>query len=437
MSASSPEWNFSTKRTVTVILLVAGAILLWFVRETLPIIIVSALLAFVFQPPVNFLTRRVFRAEDDDSSRRGLATLVVFALAIFAIVIAVLIVIPLVIGQLQEFGRDIPQLLGTLEIRLETALSEPVMFNGEPILLEGEPIIPLEQLANVAGINDMGSLFQFNTSDLQAAAEAFLGSASSLTGTAFSFVGGALNTLINTTILLMMTYYLMRDATRIVDIIISLAPKGYEGDAERLFHELGNVWNGYLRGQLLLCLAMGTAVYIAASILGLPNALILGLIAGLLEFVPNIGPLIALIPAAILALISTSSTIPVLEGVPFMIVVIITWTGLQQLEAVFLVPRIMGDSLDLHPVAVIMGVLAGAAIAGALGVILAAPFLATGRVIVRYLYGKLTGRESFLLPASQMSRSPLLARLVSLLWRLLHRIFSPSSKRDNQPTTTG
>jgi predicted PurR-regulated permease PerM len=154
------------------------------------------------------------------------------------------------------------------------------------------------------------------------------------------------------------------------------------------------------------------------------------LLAGLLEFIPNIGPLIALIPAAFLALVSQSSTLPFLEGPLFALVVIIVWTGLQNLESIFLVPRIMGESLDLHPFAVIVAVLGGAALAGALGVILAAPLLASGRVITRYIYGKLTGRAPFREVEIEGPGPPLTVRVFGGLWK---RIQELRGRTPNQP----
>ena len=104
-----------------------------------------------------------------------------------------------------------------------------------------------------------------------------------------------------------------------------------------------------MRGQLLLCLAVGTATYIAALILGLPQPLLLGLVAGFLEFIPNLGPTLAQIPAVLFALTSSSSTISGLDaGLMYAVVVSLTYIGIQQLEAIFLVPRILGNSLNLH-----------------------------------------------------------------------------------------
>ncbi len=84
-----------------------------------------------------------------------------------------------------------------------------------------------------------------------------------------------------------------------------------------------------------------------------------------------------------------------MSGVSFALIVIVVQFIIQQLEAVVFVPRIMGDSLELHPFAVMVAVLAGGALAGALGVILAAPGLATARLVVRYIYAKLNDQPPF------------------------------------------
>ncbi|MCB9459144.1 MAG: AI-2E family transporter [Anaerolineaceae bacterium] len=391
---NSPEWSSRTKRLMFVIVLVAVSVLGFFMVEILPLIIVSALLAFLMYPMTSFITNRLL-VFPLIRHNRTLATMLSFAVAIFVVITILLVVVPTLTGQVQEFVNSVPSLLRQVERVLENWLSQPLMFNGEPILLNGESIVPLDRIAELTGTSNLNEVIQLANIDLSSAAQTFFGSVTSLSGPAFSVVGGAFNTIINFTFLFMMTFYLLKDGGSFIEGFISLAPDGYEDDARRLFEELGRVWNGYIRGQAILCLVMGLAVYLAASLLGVPDAPMLGLLAGVLEFIPTLGPLLALIPASFLALVSHSTTVPWLEGIPFAIVVIVVWTMLQNIEAIILVPRIMGDSLDLHPLVVIIGVLGGAALAGALGVILAAPFIASGRVVSRYFYGKITGRPTF------------------------------------------
>ncbi len=441
---TSPEWSQRTKRTFALLLLAFFVLLVWAVRDILPLVIVSVLLAFIFHPPVTFLTRTVFRSQHRNQGvRRTLSILLVFALAIFLLVILVLVVVPPVLGQLQDFLQDIPTLLERLERDVTEILGQPISWNGEPIILNGEQIILLDGIEEATGTRDLSRILQLDTLNLEEAFNTFLGSARSLTGPAFSFVGGAFNTLINITFLVMMTFYLTKDGANFIHILVDLAPDEYQPDVERLMHDLARVWNGYLRGQLLLCLIIGLAVYFAAMLLGLPNPEILGLIAGLLEFIPNLGPLLALIPAAFLALVSTSTTLPFLSGILFMLVVIAVWTLIQNIEAVFLVPRIMGDSLDLHPLAVLIAVLGGAAIAGALGVILAAPFVASARVLLRYIYGKVTGRSPFVdfgrqseteTPSQAQQRPSLLERLAARLG-VRQRASQPGTSPEPEATT--
>lgn len=415
----SPQWNRGTKGVIALIMFAAAVLLLWFLREILPIIVVSALLAFLLNPLVTFLSRRFLSIGGRE--RRGCAVTLTFGFALVVVVVGVLVFVPVIINQFEEFARSLPSFLDRLEHELEQTLSQPLSFNNEPILIEGEEFIPLERLAEATGTKDLGEIIQVGDLDLLAAAETLATSVPSLSGTAFSFLGGAFTTIINLTFLLMMTFYLSKDGGNFVNRAISLAPDGYESDARRLAGDLGNVWNAYIRGQFILCVVMGFSVYFAALVLGVPNAPILGLLAGILEFVPNIGPFIALIPAAFLGLVSQSNTIEFLSGVPFMLVIIVVWTMLQNVEAVFLVPRIMGDSLNLHPFVVIVAILGGAVLAGPLGVILAAPMVASTRVLSIYIYGKLTDRPPFVQREGASRRRTRLERLVRRMILMIRR----------------
>src|SRR5699024_405686 len=107
--------------------------------------------------------------------------------------------------------------------------------------------------------------------------------------------------------------------------------------------------------------------------------------------------------------------LPFLEGVPFMLTVIVVWTLLRNIEAVILVPRVMGGSLNLHPFVVMVGVLAGAAVGGALGVVLAAPIIASVRVFGQYIYGKLSDTDPFP-PSRRVDAPPSLFARVRQLW---------------------
>lgn len=384
---TSPPWSSITKRTVVIVCLVIGGILFWQIADVLPVLVISSLLAFLFNPLTTFLERRVLGFLPGS---RIWAILLTFVIAILLLILVVLVVFPVLFSQFADFARNLPEVVANLQASLTETFSQPLSFRGEPIIIDGQPLVPMQQLDQMLGGDSMTDTLQ--SFDLLGATRTFF---SSLTGPAFSVVGGAFRTLINLLFLATLMFYLLKDGAKFAEAVVRVTPESYQNDVRRLMYELSEVWNAYLRGQILLGLFIGGLTLVVALALGVPNAPVLALLAGLLEFVPNLGPLLALIPAALLALFSQSATLPFLEGATFAVVVIIAWIAIQQLESMLIVPRVMGDSLDLHPVVIIVGVIAGASLAGTLGVILAAPVIASLRVIGQYIYGKLLDKPMF------------------------------------------
>ncbi len=394
-NSRSPQWTLRTKRTVTLIVLLLLGLLLWQVANILPIIIIAALLSYLLTPVVN-VNERILRRVP---GKRTLAVLGTFVFVLLLIALVLLVILPVLINQVQELGTNLPETLAQIEQSATEALARPLVIFGREIVIDGAPFIPLDRLRQATGEETLGAMLQLENLDFGAAAQGLLGSLGGLTGSAFTFLGRAFSTAVNLTLLLVMMFYLMKDGHVFLRGVINMTPKTYEGDARRFLFELGDLWNAYLRGQLILCLLIGVVVFVAMTLLGVPNAPILGLIAGILEFVPNIGPFLSLIPAVLLALVSQSSTVPFLEGGSLAVAVTVVYLLVQQFEAFVVVPRVMGDNLNLHPFVVIVAVLAGASLAGILGVLLAAPFVASGRLVLQYVYGKLTDADPFNVPA--------------------------------------
>jgi predicted PurR-regulated permease PerM len=199
---------------------------------------------------------------------------------------------------------------------------------------------------------------------------------------------------------IIVAFYFVRDAYRIAAQIESLAPPGYRDDVIRLRQEIAQMWNAFLRGQLVLGSAMALATAVVDTAIGLPYAWALGLFAGVMELVPNIGPYIAAIPAVLVALIQGSSFIP-LGNFWFAVLVAGLYFLLQLIENNLFVPRILGRTLNVHPLVVMIGIIAGGQLAGILGVLLAAPTLATFRVLARYILRRLYDRDPFAEPATR------------------------------------
>ncbi|NWG16488.1 MAG: AI-2E family transporter [Chloroflexi bacterium] len=402
---TSPAWTGRTKRIVAFsIALIIGLALLRF-SETIPLVIVAVILAYLLTPLAQWIDARVLAFGPlARRPHRGLSVLVTFAVVIAVIIVLILVVVPAITNQFEEFGSRIPPLLENLGETLEGALSQPLTFNGEPIIINGRPFIPLDSLREITGTPGNEDVLRLQDLNLVEATQSFI---NTLTLPAFSFLGGALTAIVNIIFLLSMMFYLIRDGAVFIGHLVEATPRSYRNDLRRVLYELGQVWNAYLRGQLTLSLVMGITVFLVATLLGVPNPVILGVISGLLEFIPSIGSGLAIFPAALLALSSQSATLPFLEGAPFAIVVVIVWAILQNVEAIVLVPRIMGGSLNLHPFVVIVAVIIGASLAGALGVILAAPSVASLRILGQYMYGKLLDQDPFPPPKPRPTYPPL------------------------------
>jgi predicted PurR-regulated permease PerM len=177
------------------------------------------------------------------------------------------------------------------------------------------------------------------------------------------------------------------------DRIKKLIPPAYENEIGTLLRKLVLIWQAFLRGQLSLMVIMGLIVWIGNEILGTPQALFLGILAGLLEVIPSLGPILATIPAVILALFLGSTTsflgLNQLEPWFFALIVIGFYVLVQAIENQLLVPYVLGDAVDLPPLTVLIGVLVGGSAFGLLGIFLATPVISSGREIFMYLYDKI------------------------------------------------
>jgi predicted PurR-regulated permease PerM len=397
---ASPAWSTRTKRIVLIAVVILLALALWRLNEALPLLIISVLLAYLFNPVTTFLEKRVTRYLP---GARNWAIFLTIIGAISIFIIVILVIFPVLFDQLEEFGNRLPRLAASLQTSAEEFLSRPIIINNQPLTIDGEPLIPLDQLRELNGGEDLSIAQQLGDLNLVELTRQFV---NSLTGPAINVVGGALSFVINAIFLLTLLFYWLKDGGRFADNLVEVTPPAYQNDTRRLLYELGRVWNAYLRGQLLLATFIGITVFTVATILGVPNAPTLGLISGVLEFIPTLGPLIAIFPAILLALGSQSSTFPFLEGFPFAIVVIVAWVTIQNVQAIIVAPRVMGSRLNLHPVVVIIGVIFGASLAGALGIILAAPTIASLRTLGQYIYGKLTDTNPFPPPVAIKTVAP-------------------------------
>ncbi len=144
-----------------------------------------------------------------------------------------------------------------------------------------------------------------------------------------------------------------------------------------------DIWITYAKGQLLLAVITGGLTWLVSSAIGLSWPLVMGAIAGLFESVPSVGPIVAVIPAVIVAFWKGSSVITV-ENWVFALIVLGAYLAIQQAGSLFIQPRVHGERLHLPGIVVFLGVIAGAALGGIVGALVAVPLIATLREVILY-----------------------------------------------------
>jgi predicted PurR-regulated permease PerM len=215
---------------------------------------------------------------------------------------------------------------------------------------------------------------QFNLQDLQVISNQ-LTSVPRLLNVVFS----AFSTVIAFFSLLVMTFYLLMERPKIHRYLMWMfEDRTAEKKAEDYVMKIEEQIGSWVRGELLLMFVVGILTYVGLLLLGIPYALPLAIIAGLLELLPNIGPTVAAVPAVVVAYINSS---------PTMALAVLAWYVLvQQLENNFIVPYIMKRAVGLNPIATIFLLLVGFRLAGVGGAVLVIPIFLVAKVVVSEIY---------------------------------------------------
>lgn len=352
----SRRWSDSTKWLVILGSLAVFAWILYRFSRIISPLAIAFILAYVLNPLVRFVTTKT------KLSRTW---------AVVSVYLALIVILGLVLG---FFVPNLIQQVRNINVDFRNIVDGISRFFERPLFFFGFYIDLLEVYKEVSGAleNMISPLASRTVSFLIDLASGFAW---------FIFV-------------LIVSFYLLKDSDKFISSFEDLLPIEYREEVRQLVEEINAIWSSFFRSQLVLCGVVGALVGVLLAAVGVRNALILGILAGVLEIIPNIGPTVAAVPAVLIAYFQGSNHLPLSNGW-FALLVIGIYVLIQQLENNFLVPRIIGRSLNLHPLVVIIGVIAGASLAGILGMFVAAPFLATLRVIGRYIYNKLLDQEPF------------------------------------------
>jgi predicted PurR-regulated permease PerM len=348
------HWPYATKLTISLLLLAFFIYLLSRFREIIPPIIIAIIIAYILNPIVNFFQNRIHLHR----------TLMI--LFTYLIVLAIIIGIPfafitLMEGNLESFQINPQQIISSIE----NALAQKYTFAGITI----HPSASATQL-----ISALQGLLQ------------------PVVGQTVNLVKNIITSFIWIIFIILVSFYLIKDGTRLEEWFTAHLPATFLIDYHWMRNEINQIWGAFFRGQLLLSTIVAVIFIIGGLILGLPYALAMGILAGILEFLPSIGHGIWLVIAAILSFFLGSTWIPIPHWA-FMLIIIGLHLIFEQFDLNYLIPRVVGRRVHLPPLVVILGIVSGALLAGILGIPLAAPTIASFRVIGRYIFANLFDLE--------------------------------------------
>lgn len=360
-----------------VLLLIAGAVVLAVVlsvaADAVRPFIVGLLFVYLLDPPVRWLVRlRIPRA---------LAILIVYVLVFFLIFQFLAITLTPLLNELVRFIEDLPTLVEDLDAQLQQLgelYAQVQLPDAIRDWIDGL-LVSIEQEGGIgAGTIDFTLLLPVLTG------------ATSLIGLLFGYL-----------ILPVWVAYLLKDRVALMAAFDRSIPTTWRFDTWAVIKTAERVFGQWVRGQIILGLSVAVLTYVSlliASELIDPifgrYAILLSVIAGVLELVPIIGPIIAAVPAVLLAATVGPGTI---------VAALVLYTLIQQVENNFLVPKIQGDAVELHPAVVMFAIIVGGSLAGLLGAILALPVTAAVRDVIRYLFRRLSPDEPESLVASLRS----------------------------------
>ena len=351
----------SERRIFWLVMLAAFGGLIYILGSTLTPFIVCLVLAYMFDPLVDMLEKQGLGRNFSAFLVCGIAVVLFLALLVF--------LIPFIVSEAIGLAKAMPEALVWLQERLDTYLSQPSAS--------------LEWIMAQLNIDNPADAQQKLMSEVRTALQKLGGAVfqdTSVILRAFSSHIGAISNSLSIMLLIpFILFYLLRDWDRLVIQVAGILPRSKVASAQILGYRCGYALSGFFRGQLLVMVFLGLFYGVGLTLMGLPFGFLIGFFTGLLSFIPYLGMVIGFSIAEILALVHFG-----LFPEP-LIVAGIFFAG-QVIESSFLTPKLIGESIQLHPVWIIFGLLAGGNLFGFMGLLLAIPTLAILGVLVRFMF---------------------------------------------------
>lgn len=328
---------------------------IWLLAPVLMPFVIAALFAYLGDPLVDRLERKM---------PRTLAVSLVFLVMIVVVVAIVLVLVPFIERQISNFLAQLPNWITWFQTRAAPWLEEH--FGISTDVLDTQQVI---------------GVLQSNWKEAGGFATAVIAKVSK---SGLTIVGWALNIVM----IPVVAFYLLRDWDILVERIHALVPRSIEPVVTRLARESDDVLGAFLRGQLSVMVVLGVLYGVGLWLVGISVGPLIGMIAGLISFVPYLGAITGVVMGVIAALVQYQ------DWAHVALVLMVFAIG-QSLEGYVLVPRLVGEKIGLHPVAVIFAVLAGGELFGFLGVLLALPVASVVMVLLRYAHQRYTASDLY------------------------------------------
>jgi predicted PurR-regulated permease PerM len=315
-----------------------GAYLLWRIQEVVVVLLLAILLATTIEPLVNRLRRGPFS--------RGGGVLIVYTGIIVVIGVPAYLAIPTLVAQSGAFMDSLPDRLQAL--RAQIGLLPSGIAQRVALGLVDQLAASLQTSSTPAG----GQVVEVGATAAQ---------------TVIAFVS-----------VFVLAFYWLMERAAIKRAVLRAVPTWRARDVNTIWLEIEDKLGGWVRGELILMVAIGVMSGLGYAVIGLPNPILLAVAAGLLEIVPMLGPVLASAPAVLVALTIDPTKALVVVGYAVVI---------QQLENNVLLPRVMRHTVGVSQLSVVLGLLIGAALYGLMGALLAVPVAGALQVILTHVLG--------------------------------------------------
>lgn len=343
------------RRNLVIVFLILVAIVLYNIYHILTPFIISAVLVYILAPLVNIISNKDFSGK---KIPRGLSVVIIYLLFSSILVVSSIFIFPMIYEEGRKIASEVPAQINSFKTDTLPTLIQTIQRQFDSFGLE----VNLQEQFD----KTIGSLLSSGQGHFEEVPKFVQ-----------KIVGGFFSTITYFIIIVIFTAFILIDLPKIKDALLKLTPNKYKNGLIELGNAVNRDLSGSIRGQLIICIVNGVLTTIGLLILNIKYAVTLGVIAAVFSMIPIFGTVFSLVPQIIV-----SFTQGWLAAVEVVLVVLI----IHFIEANFLNPKIMGNSVELHPAIIMASIFIGEHLFGVPGMLLAVPVVAIVRSVLIFIY---------------------------------------------------